>query len=98
MSDTVLGAAASLRAALAAFEPGLLSRADSARLAEELALTEKACAAARLLACARAVAAGAHHDLGYRDGPSWWARQSGTTGTQARKTLETANRLQDCPD
>ena len=98
MSATVLGAAVSLRSALASFEPGLLSGADSARLAEELALTEKACAAARLLATARAVDAGAHKDRGYRDGHSWLAHQSGTTANQARQTLETANRLKACPD
>jgi hypothetical protein len=98
MSATVLAAAASLRSALASIEPGLLSGPDSARLAEELALTEKACAAARLLAAARAVDAGAHKDLGYRDGPAWLAHQSGTTATQARQALDTAGRLQDCPD
>jgi hypothetical protein len=70
MSATILAAAASLRSAVADFEPGMFSGPDSARLAEQLALTEKACAAARLLATARAVNAGAHNGLGYRDGPA----------------------------
>jgi hypothetical protein len=98
MSANILAAAPSLRSALAGFEPGLFSGPDSARLAEVPALTEKACAAARLLAAARAVNGGAHQDRGFRHGPAWLAQQSGTTATQARQALETAGRLQDCPD
>ncbi|MGH9110430.1 MAG: HNH endonuclease, partial [Acidimicrobiales bacterium] len=90
--------AASLRAGLASFDPGSLGGAECARVAEELALTEKACAAARLLAGARAVECGAHQDGGFGDGATWLARQGGTTTSQARQALGTAAALKDCPD
>jgi hypothetical protein len=45
-----------------------------------------------------AVGSGAHRERGFKDGHSWLAQQSGTTGTQARQALETANRLEACPD
>jgi hypothetical protein len=98
VSSPVMAAAVSLRQVLARFEPGEFSGADCARVAEELAVTEKACATARLLAVARATQAGAHKERGFKDGASWLARQSGTTGTQAREALQTAQRLNDCPD
>jgi hypothetical protein len=100
MSSAVLSVAtaASFRQTLAGFEPELLSGADCAALAEELALTEKACAAARLLAAARAVACGAHQARGFSDGAAWMARQVGGTTGQARQALETAAGLKDCPD
>jgi hypothetical protein len=76
----------------------LLSGADCARVADELATTEKACAAARLLAAARAVETGAHRQQGFADGAAWLARQAGVTGGEARRALNTARRLEDCPD
>jgi hypothetical protein len=91
-------AASALRAALMRFEPGEFSGADCARLADELAVTEKACATARLLASARAAQAGAHKERGFKDAAAWLARQSGTTGNQAREALQMAQRLDDCPD
>jgi HNH endonuclease len=96
VSGSLLSEAASFRVILAGFDPHVLSGRDCARVAEDLAVTEKACAAARLLASARAVAAGAHRDRGFRDGAAWLSQQSGTTGTAARQALETANRLEDC--
>ncbi len=98
MSGPALAAAAALREALARFEPGEFSGADWARLADELAVTEKACATVRLLALARAARAGAHRERGFKDGAAWLARQSGTTGSQAREALQTAQRLDHCPD
>ena len=93
----VLAASAALRAALAAFDPRLLRGPDCARLAEDLAVTEKACATVRLLTAARAVDSGAHLAAGFKDGAAWLARQSGGTAQQARRDLETADRLDDCP-
>ena len=89
MSSAVLSAAtaASFRQSCAGFEPELLSGADCAALAEELAATEKACGAARLLAAARAVACGAHQARGFNDGAAWMARQVGGTTGQARQAL-----------
>ena len=98
MSTSVLGAACTLREALAGFEPGLYSAADCATVAEALAVTEKACATARLLAMARATQAGAHKERGFKDGAAWLARQSGTTGTEAREALQMAQRLEECPE
>lgn len=98
MSAQVLAAAAALRAALVSSDPALLSGKDCATAAEQLAATEKACATWRLLAAARAVETGAHLELGFRDGASWVARQSGSTSTQARNALDTAGRLEECPD
>ncbi len=98
MSTTVLQRAALLREALAGLEPGLFSAADCARLAEEMAVTEKACAAARLLCSARAVRAGAHKERGFSDGAAWMARQIGNTGQAARRELMTASSLDECPE
>jgi hypothetical protein len=98
VSSSVLAAAAALRDALTRFEPGEFSGADCARLAEELAVTEKACATVRLFALARATEAGVHKERDFKDGAAWLARQSGTTGSQAREAFETAQRLGDCPD
>lgn len=94
----VLAAAAALRTALAGFDPAVLRGADCARVAEDLATTEKACRTVRLLTAARAVDAGAHLSAGFRDGAAWLARQSGVTGQQAKRDLETADRLEDCPE
>ena len=96
LPDSVLGAAARLREVLAGFEAGVWSGPECARLAEELAATEKACASVRLLAAARAVAAGVHRQRGFSDGAAWLARQSGSTAGQARQALATAERLEEC--
>ncbi len=98
MSVSVLEWAAGLRGALAGFDPALLSGDDCARVADELATTEKACGAARLLAAARAVDCGAHQPRGFQNGVAWLARQSGATTSSARQALETASRLGGCPD
>ena len=98
MPCLVLQAAAELRAAISSFETGEYSPADCFRIADELARTEKACAAARVLAAARAAKAGVPEQQGHKDGASWLARQSGTTPGQARQALDTAGRLDNCPD
>ncbi|HUB69309.1 MAG TPA: aldo/keto reductase [Acidimicrobiales bacterium] len=94
---SVLSLAAELRAGLATFDAALLSAQDCARVAEELAATEKACAAASLLAAARAVSTGAHKGRGYADGGAWLARHSGSTQGEARQALRTAGLLENCP-
>ena len=98
MPDSLLEEVASLRTRLAGFDPGVYSGSDCARLAAELASLEKGCAAARLMAANRAVATGAHQQQGFNDAHAWLARQSGTTISQARQELDTARRLEDCPD
>ncbi len=98
MPDSVLACARALRVALSGFCCDRVSGEDCARVAEELAATEKACGAVRVLAAARAVEAGAHRGRGFADGAKWLARQSGSTAGQARRALETAGRLGECPD
>jgi hypothetical protein len=90
-------AAKALREALSGFEPGLYSGADCAAVVEELAATEKACAAARTRAALRATDCGAHKDKGFADGADWLARASGTSSGEARAALETTKALEDLP-
>jgi len=82
---------------LAEFDPRLLSGADCALLAETLAATEKACAAARATAAARAIECRAHTERGFADGIAWLARHTGTTTGAARQAVQTAAALGDCP-
>lgn len=96
MVGSVRAAAEAVRAALAQLEPDRLSGTDCARLAEELATCEKACAGARLLLAARAVTCGGHREIGESDGPSWLARQGGTTASAGRQALGTATGLRGC--
>lgn len=97
-ADDLLAAAAALRSALASFDPQSLRGPECVRVAEALAETEKCCAATRLMTAAAAVDAGAHLSLGFKDGASWLALQSGTTRHRARRDLDVADRLEDCPD
>lgn len=41
---------------------------------------------------------GDHRPLGFEDGAAWLAHQSGITSQQAKRDLQTADRLGDCPD
>ncbi|MBV8304342.1 MAG: DUF222 domain-containing protein, partial [Acidimicrobiia bacterium] len=86
-----------LREELAAFEPALFSGTECAFLVTVFAAAEKACAGAKARAAARAVATGAHRDMGFADPEDWLARASGSSSHQARTDLKTAERLEDCP-
>lgn len=81
---------------LAVFDPAGVSAEDCAQLADELAATEKSCSAARLLAARRACEGGRHRERGFGSAASWVARQGGTTTAQARRSLETAAKLEGC--
>jgi hypothetical protein len=96
MSSDVLSAADSFLQAMAGFEPELLSGVDCLLVAKKVATAVKAGEAVCLLASARAVACGAHKELGFNDGAAWMARQVGGTTGQARQALETAAGLADC--
>ena len=98
MSSDVVFAADSFLQAMAGFEPELLSGADCAHVAKKVAAAVKAGEAVYLLASARAVACGAHKELGFNDGAARMARQVGGTTGQARQALETAAGLADCAD
>ncbi|MGH9036348.1 MAG: DUF222 domain-containing protein, partial [Acidimicrobiia bacterium] len=98
MPPSVLAAARVLRDALVGFDPALSSGEDCAVVMEELAATEKACAAARVAAAARAGECGAHRQKGFADTADWLARTSGSSMVEARTELETAKALRDMPD
>lgn len=97
-ADALLAAAAALRSVLSSFAPESLLGPECVRVTEALAETERCCASVRLMTAAAAVDAGAHLSLGFRDGASWLALQSGSTRHQARRDLDVADRLEDCPD
>jgi len=97
VSEGIAAAARALRESLVDFEPELLSGADCAALAEELALTEKVCAAARARAGLRAADCGAHRQRGFADAATWLARSLGSSAGQARAALDTAGALHKLP-
>lgn len=91
----VYGAAQALRQVLASFDPGLVTGADCALVAEELARTEKACAGARSRAAARAIKAGQHRARGFADGADWAANRMGASVGEARAELEAVAAIED---
>ena len=95
MAPTFVSLAKELRDELAAFEPELSSGSECAFLVDVLAVTEKACAAARVRAAARAADCGAHRDRGFRDPEDWLARTSGSSTPDARSALNTARLIDD---
>jgi hypothetical protein len=97
MPDNVLLAARALRDALIGFEPARWSGRDCAEVVEELARTEKACAAARARAAVRAADCGAHSQRGFADAADWLARRTGQSRAEARSALDTAEAVDDCP-
>jgi hypothetical protein len=70
--------AAQLRAALASADPGSTAGPVCGDIAEELAATEKACAAARLRYAVRATDCGEHARRGFTDPNAWIARTAGS--------------------
>ncbi|HTX62918.1 MAG TPA: hypothetical protein VMD28_04730, partial [Acidimicrobiales bacterium] len=94
----ILSAAKALRLALSGFEPDTSSGKECALLAEELALTEKACTTGRLRAAVRAVDCGAHKEAGLADPVAWLSRQGGTTASEARAALGLARNLEEDSD
>ena len=90
MAPRFVSTARALREELAGFEPELLSGEECAFLVDVLAVTEKACAAARARAAARAAECGAHRQRGFRDPEDWLARTSGSSTPDARSALNTA--------
>jgi hypothetical protein len=87
-----------LRGTLAELEPGVFSQGSAAALAEELALTQNACAAAKARLAAHAARSGMHRERGHADASDWIAAVEGTTTRVARQELETVARLEQCPE
>jgi hypothetical protein len=90
-------AAADFRRMLASFEPDELSPASCADVAEALAKTEMACAAARTRAAARAAQAGEHRRRGFADAQDWLSSRTGSTMGKARAEMETARQAEKHP-
>ena len=88
--SSLRSSAAQLRAAASEFEADRWSGADCAAIAEELARAEKACAAARVRASARAVACN-------QGDVEWVARTAGSTPAAARAELSTVTAAAECP-
>ncbi len=98
MAETVCTAARHLRDALGGFNPALFPGSECTRVVEELARTEKACAAARALAASRVVDVGAYRAQGFASGPEWLAAQTGCSNGDARLALETVTAMEHCPE
>src|SRR5262245_63196448 len=80
-----------------AFEAGTYSGEDCAGLVVKFARAEKALAAARARAAARAAETNEHRKEGFADPSEWLSRHAGTTVRDAREQLETMKRLALCP-
>ncbi|MFI5372101.1 MAG: DUF222 domain-containing protein [Candidatus Eisenbacteria bacterium] len=91
-------AAAELRRALAELEPGAFSAGAAAALAEELAVTENACGAAKVRMARRAAECGAHRGRGFADASDWMASATGSTMREARRQIEAAVAVEQCPE
>ncbi|HEY1635358.1 MAG TPA: hypothetical protein VGF64_11410, partial [Acidimicrobiales bacterium] len=90
-------ASRALREALWGLQPEAFTGDDCAAMAEDLARTEKTCAAARARLAARAAEAGAHRRRGYANAVEWLARSTGSSAGVARAALGTADAVEDCP-
>ena len=89
--------AVQFREVLAASDPGVNAGEVCAEIAEELARTEKACAAARVRYAARASECGEHRKRGFADASDWMARSTGSSTGEARAALETLKVVDACP-
>ena len=69
--------------------PGVSAGEVCAEIAEDLARTEKACAAARVRYAARAAECGEHRKRGFADRPSGWHDPQGRRLGEARAALGT---------
>jgi hypothetical protein len=86
------------RAVLVGFSPDVYSGEECAVLVEEMAAAEKACAAARVRAAARAGVCGAHKERGFADASDWMARAAGTSTAAAKAALDMASALEELPE
>ena len=94
----VRAAAAALRRELAELEPGAFTSQDAVVLAEELAVTENACGAAKVRMARRAAECGEHRRHGFADPSDWVATATGATIREARRQLDVIDTLEQCPD
>jgi hypothetical protein len=86
------------RSALVEADAGRYSGAVCAEIAEELARTEKACAAARVVFAARAAGCGEHRRRGFADAHDWMAQSTGSSAGAARAELATIGSVAAYPE
>jgi hypothetical protein len=84
--------------ALCGFEPGEYSGAACARLVAKLTRAEKAIAAARTRAAARAAECNEHRKHGYASPSEWLSRHTGQTSRDAKDDLDTIAKLGELPE
>lgn len=87
----------SFRSRMRSVEVERLSGEACALMAEEMARVEKASAALRAMAAARAADCGAHRGAGFADADEWVAQMTGESRHKARADLATGSRLVGCP-
>ena len=85
-------------AVVEAFDPALVTASDAAAIVEHAAAIEAMAATAKALAARRVADARLWRDAGDRTPAHHLARTTGTTLTQARELLDTAERLDQLPD
>src|SRR5438105_12846801 len=83
---------------LTTLEPEIHSAEECAEWVVSLARLGKACDAARARFAARAAAGAAHRRRGFVDPADWLADAAGTSSHQARRAIDTAQEVRDCPD
>ncbi|HVM07063.1 MAG TPA: DUF222 domain-containing protein [Acidimicrobiales bacterium] len=95
---TLVRAAEEFKRVVAAFDPALVASRECATAIEALVAVENACSGVRALAAARAAAGGAYRERGFADAGDWLASLAGTTTTDAKRALDLASRLDECPE
>lgn len=98
MAEGLLESAEAFRAALVAFDPSVNSGEACAEVVEVLGVVEKASAAARVRAAARAGACGVPKERGFADTSDWLARVGGTSTSAAKAALDAAVVLDAMPE
>src|SRR5437764_8310980 len=86
------------RREIVALEPDVLRADDCAILVEQLAQLSKACSAAMARLAAKAEASREHCRQGFVDGADWLANAAGTSSVEARRALDAAGAVENCPE
>ena len=97
MAADLLDLARTVRELATGFDAALVSGEVAVAVVEELAATEKACAAARARAAVRAAECRGHERRGFADAADWLARVAGSTRGEARSALSTTAAAEGCP-
>lgn len=97
MSAELLSSVEALLVTLTKFDPRSLPPDRCLAVVAELALLEKASAAARCRAAARVAAAGAQKSEGFNSPAGWLASKTGSSTGQAQRNLDTAAQLDALP-